>query len=38
MDIDGRIEAARIERAYIDAYYYKYGRNPIGNLVPKRKT
>ncbi len=36
-DIEGRVEATRIEREYIDAYYYKNGRNPIGNLIPKRK-
>jgi hypothetical protein len=37
IDLEGRAEAARIEITYIDAYYYKNGRNPIGNLVPKRK-
>lgn len=37
VDIEGRAEAARIERAFIDSYYNKNGRNPIGNLVPKKK-
>jgi hypothetical protein len=37
MDIEGRAMAARVERNLIDAYYDKNGRNPIGNLVPKRK-
>ncbi|MBL7814639.1 MAG: hypothetical protein JNL70_06505 [Saprospiraceae bacterium] len=36
-DIEGRADAIRIERQYIDAYYHKHGRNPIGNLIPKRK-
>lgn len=36
-DIQGREEALRIEREHIDAYYYKHGRNPLGNLTPKRK-
>jgi URI fold toxin 2 len=36
-DIPGRTTALRIERAYIDAYYEKHGRNPIGNKYPKRK-
>lgn len=35
--LEGRAEAARIERIFIDAYYNKNGRNPFGNLVPKRK-
>lgn len=37
-DIPGKAEAARIERVYIDAYYKKHGHNPVGNLLPKRKT
>jgi URI fold toxin 2 len=37
-EIQGRVEANRIEITYIDAYYLKNGRNPIGNLVPKRKS
>jgi URI fold toxin 2 len=37
LDIQGRIEANRIEISYIDTYYLKNRRNPIGNLVPKRK-
>ncbi len=37
IDIQGRVEATRIEINYIDAYYLKNGRNPVGNLVPKRK-
>lgn len=36
-EIEGRAEAARIEIQFIDDYYYENGRNPIGNLVPKRK-
>ena len=36
-DIEGRAEAARIERTFIDDYYYKNERNPIGNLIPKIK-
>jgi len=36
-DIPGRAEAVRVERQFIDAYYEKYGQNPIGNLLPKRK-
>ncbi len=36
-DIPGRREALKIERAYIDAYYEKYGRNPKGNKYPRRK-
>jgi hypothetical protein len=36
-DIEGRAEAARIEIRFIDDYYAKNGRNPSGNLVPKRK-
>ena len=37
IDIQGREQALRIERNYIDAYYFKNGRNPLGNLTPKRK-
>lgn len=37
-DIEGRVEAVRIEREYIDAYFYKHGHNPVGNIVPKRKS
>jgi hypothetical protein len=36
-DIPGRAEALRIEREYIDVYYEKYGRNPVGNKYPVRK-
>jgi len=36
-DIPGRAEAVRVERQFINAYYEKYGQNPIGNLLPKRK-
>lgn len=36
-DIPGRVEALRVEREYIDAYYEKYGRNPLGNKYPLRK-
>ena len=36
-DIEGRAEAARIERNFIDDYYIQNGRNPNGNLIPKRK-
>ena len=36
-DIPGREAALLIERQYIDAYYEKYGRNPLGNKFPKRK-
>lgn len=36
-DIPGREAALQIERQYIDAYYEKHGRNPIGNKYPKRK-
>jgi hypothetical protein len=36
-DIDGRAKAAYIERTFIDDYFEKNGRNPIGNLIPKRK-
>ena len=36
-DIEGRAEAARIQIQFIDDYYNKNGRNPKGNLVPKRK-
>ena len=32
-----RAEASSIERTFIDDYYYKNERNPIGNLIPKRK-
>jgi hypothetical protein len=35
-DIPGRSAALDIERSYIDAYYEKNGRNPIGNKYPKR--
>jgi hypothetical protein len=35
--IQGRELALHIEREYIDAYYDKYGHNPVGNLTPKRK-
>jgi hypothetical protein len=35
--LEGRAEAARIERIFIDTYYNKNGRNPYGNLIPKRK-
>ena len=35
-DISGRTEAHRLELEYINAYYEKYGRNPIGNKYPKR--
>ena len=38
MNIEGRSEAARIEREYIDAYFYKNGHNPVGNIIPKRKS
>jgi URI fold toxin 2 len=38
LDIAGRAEAARIERTYIDDYFNIHGRNPYGNLVPKRKV
>ncbi len=37
MDIEGRAAAANIERGFIDAYFLKNKRNPIGNLMPKRK-
>ncbi len=37
-NIIGRLEAVRIEREYIDAYYQKHGRNPLGNITPKRKA
>jgi hypothetical protein len=36
-NIGGRTEASRLERQFIDNYYLKHGRNPIGNLIPKRK-
>lgn len=36
-DIPGRAEALRVEREYIDAYYEKHGRNPVGNRYPIRK-
>lgn len=36
-NIPGREEALRVERAYIDAYYEKHGRNPLGNKYPIRK-
>ena len=36
-EIPGRKEAARIERGYIDAYYDEHGRNPVGNILPRRK-
>jgi URI fold toxin 2 len=36
-DIEGRAEAARIERTFIDDYFIQNGRNPYGNLIPKRK-
>lgn len=36
-DIGGRAEAAHIETQFINDYYNKNGRNPIGNLIPKRK-
>lgn len=36
-DIPGREAALRIERQYIDEYYEKNGRNPLGNKYPKRK-
>jgi hypothetical protein len=36
-DIEGRAEAARIERTFIDDYFLQNGRNPYGNLIPKRK-
>ena len=36
-DIPGREEALRVEREYIEAYYEKYGRNPLGNKYPLRK-
>ena len=31
LNIPGRAEAAKIERAHIDAYREKYGQNPLGN-------
>lgn len=37
-NIMGRLEAVRIERENIDAYYQEYGRNPLGNITPKRKA
>lgn len=37
-EIQGREAALNIEREYIDAYYNKHGRNPSGNLIPKRKN
>ncbi len=36
-NIPGRAEATRIEREKIDDYFFKNGRNPLGNLTPKRK-
>lgn len=33
-NIPGRAEALREERQYIDAYYEKHGRNPVGNKYP----
>jgi URI fold toxin 2 len=35
--IEGRIEAIRIEKMFIDDYFIQNGRNPHGNLIPKRK-
>ena len=37
LDIEGRAEAARLEGQFIGEYFHKNGRNPVGNLVPKRK-
>jgi URI fold toxin 2 len=37
IELEGRAEAAQIERTFIDRYFDKNGRNPIGNLIPKRK-
>jgi hypothetical protein len=36
-DIEGRAEASRIEITFNDDYYGQNGRNPYGNLIPKRK-
>ncbi len=36
-EIPGRMEALRIERSYIDAYYEEHGRNPKGNKYPRRQ-
>ena len=32
-DIEGRLEAKRIESEYIEAYKLKYGQRPRGNLT-----
>ena len=37
-NIEGRLEATRIERHHIDAYYDKHSCNPVGNIIPKRKN
>ena len=37
LDIEGRAEAARIEVQFMEEYYRKNGRHPIGDLVPKRE-
>jgi URI fold toxin 2 len=36
INIPGRLEALRLEREYIDAYFEQHGRNPPGNKLPKR--
>ncbi|MBN8683099.1 MAG: hypothetical protein J0L99_10600 [Chitinophagales bacterium] len=37
-DIAGRVEALNLERAYIDAFFEKFGRNPSANKFPRRKS